>query len=78
MIDFSSAYALWYPNVGSSQGGDIDTTIPLKDIVSFATGADKIPPGGLNPSPSLLFYDGILPLASTCSNELTIPTAHTS
>ena len=65
MIDFSSVQYL-HPNilnVGSTQGSD--TTIPLKDILSFATGADKIPPGGLNPSPSLLFYDGMFPLAST-------------
>ena len=50
--------------------------VELKDILIFATGNAKIPPWGLHPLLSLLFYDGSLPLASTCSNELTIPTVH--
>ena len=50
----------------------------LKDILIFACGCDTIPPCGLFPSPSVAFYDGLLPLASTCSNELTLPTVHSS
>ena len=61
--------------IGSTSGSD---TLQHKDILVFATGSDKIPPCGFHPAPSLLFYDGSLPLASTCSNELTIPTTHTS
>ena len=63
----------YHNDVGSTPGSD---TVQLKDILIFATGCDKLPPSGLHPTPSLLFYDGSLPLASTCSNELTLPTAH--
>ena len=63
--------------IGSESAPD-GHTVPLADILSFATGTDQIPPSGLQPTPSLHFYDGVLPLASTCSNQLTVSTVHTS
>lgn len=56
--------------------GSTPDGVQLKDTLVFACGCDSIPPSGLTPQPSLLFYDGIHPLAATCSNELTLPTVH--
>ena len=50
----------------------------LKDILIFTCGCDTIPPCGLSPTPSIVFYDGLLPMAATCGNELTLPTIHSS
>ena len=59
----------------SLPGSDL---VQLKDILLFTCGCDTIPLSGLTPQPSLLFYDGAFPVAATCSNELTLPTVHTT
>ena len=48
--------------------------ISFKDILIFTTGASDVPPMGFSPTPTIQFNDGMkFPLASTCSNVLTLP-----
>ncbi|CAC5397211.1 G2H3 [Mytilus coruscus] len=54
---------------------DEDGEITLGDVLSFATGADCVPPLGFDPSPSITFLhdSGLFPKANTCSMELKLP-----
>ncbi|XP_062401837.1 uncharacterized protein LOC134092781 isoform X2 [Sardina pilchardus] len=49
----------------------------LGEILTFATGADKIPPVGFSPKPSIEFLhempDSLFPMANTCINCLKLP-----
>jgi len=58
----------------SYQGGG---EVPLEDVLSFFSGASKIPPLGFETSPSLSFSDrAVYPMASTCALRLTLPTQY--
>ena len=49
-------------------------SITLADILNFITGSTEVPPMGFSPAPSICFSTGTaFPLASTCSNCLTLP-----
>ena len=50
-------------------------TITLADILNFMTGSTEIPPMGFQPEPSIIDNNTgtALPIASTCSNCLTLP-----
>ena len=55
--------------------------VSLEDILTFATGANAVPPMGWSEHPSIVFKpvdDGgsDLPSASTCINALYLPTVH--
>ncbi|ROL55216.1 G2/M phase-specific E3 ubiquitin-protein ligase [Anabarilius grahami] len=47
----------------------------LKDILTFATGSNVVPPIGFSPQPSLEFLhnEGKYPVANTCINCLRLP-----
>ena len=49
-------------------------TVSLKDILIFVTGSSEIPPMGFTPKPAIMFCTSTtFPIASTCSNTLTLP-----
>lgn len=48
----------------------------LKVILCFFTGADSIPPLGMKEATLNFNPDSVLPTASTCAIELTLPTRH--
>ena len=54
--------------------------VTLADVLVFFTGADREPPLGFSPQPTLTFLDDnnhdILPTSSTCSLELRLPVHH--
>ena len=53
--------------------------LTLEEILSFVTGADKVPPSGFQPSPSITFnQDNVYPKASTCALTLILPTKYHS
>ena len=52
-------------------------SVSLQDVLSFFSGAAKIPPLGFDPLPSLSFSDNaVYPTASTCALRLTLPTRY--
>ena len=52
-------------------------SVSLQDVLSFFSGAAKIPPLGFHPLPSLSFrHDAVYPTASTCALRLTLPTCY--
>ena len=59
-------------------GVEKELPISLASILVFATGASESPPMGFAERPSIVFQgnEGDLPLASTCSNVLYLPTTH--
>ena len=49
-------------------------TITLQDVLNFVTESTEIPPMGFTPHPTINFSSATtLPIASTCSNALTLP-----
>ena len=49
--------------------------VKLTDVLTFFTGADEIPAGGFPREPTLVFTsEGVLPTASTCAQQLVLPT----
>lgn len=50
------------------------TKAALCDILAFATGANKIPPMGFSPQPTICFWEDSRPKANTCGNVLFLPT----
>ena len=57
-------------------GGELD--IGLSDVLAFFSGADQVPPLGFEHTATLSFHRGqeVLPTASTCTLELTLPILH--
>ncbi len=56
---------------------DPDSEVCVADVLSFFTGAEKIPPIGLPSKPELNFCpSGDYPTASTCALHLCLPTTH--
>ena len=63
------------------EGKEKEICVTLADIPIFATGASQIPPIGFTEQPTIKFQPSneevcLFPTASTCSNELLLPTAH--
>ena len=57
----------------------VDGDVHLEDVLSFFSGASKIPPLGFDSTPSLSFSDSaIYPTASTCALHLQLPTRYHS
>lgn len=53
------------------------TSLTLREVLSFFTGAEHIPPMGFPCEPSLHFTEeSEFPMASTCALTLTLPTKH--
>jgi len=49
--------------------------VKLTDVLAFFTGADEIPAGGFTQKPTLSFNSaGVFPTASTCVQQLVLPT----
>ena len=48
----------------------------LEDLLFFSTGAKRSPPLGFQSRPKLLFVEGKLATASTCTLVLRIPLGH--
>ena len=58
---------------------DDNSACSLNEVLIFATGADRIPPLGFFPRPSIAFsQESRYPTAKACANILTLPTAHDS
>ena len=56
-------------------GGTI--LLRLEEVLSFFTGAERIPPGGFDPKPAVTFNcDNMYATASTCAMELCLPTRY--
>ena len=52
--------------------------VTLENILIFCTGADREPPLGFSPKPTLTFTESELATASTCSLRLRLPFKHSS
>ena len=53
-----------------------DTTMAVKDVLTFFTGADRVPPCGFPKEPKIRFLHNdteVLATASTCDLEIRIP-----
>ncbi|XP_064389314.1 uncharacterized protein LOC135337323 isoform X2 [Halichondria panicea] len=59
----------------TTENGD---KVTLDDVLIFFTGADREPPLGFQPVPTLTFTDAELATASTCSLRLRLPCRHSS
>lgn len=56
------------------ESGNENFTLSLSDILTFATGSLEISPMGFTPKPAIMFCTSTyFPIASTCSNTLTLP-----
>ena len=76
LFDSSLIYCvLLHMHADPKETGDLT----LEEILSFVTGADKVPPSGFQPSPSITFnQDNVYPKASTCALTLILPTKYHS
>ena len=64
----------WISILAEIEGHASDLEFSFEDILIFVTGAADVPPMGFSPSPTIEFCDEIkYPIASTCSNVLTLP-----
>ena len=60
-----------------SSADDQESTLQLGDVLSFFTGADKLPPLGLPHNASIYFNsENEYPTASTCALHIVLPTKH--
>lgn len=65
--------------VHSFDGEKREVTLNLGGLLAFITGADRLPPMGFSDVPLLQFNHDLtfrLPVASTCTPSLTLPTTH--
>ncbi|XP_078515543.1 G2/M phase-specific E3 ubiquitin-protein ligase [Lissotriton helveticus] len=56
---------------------DGEARVSLEEILTFATGAEAIPPIGFNPEPSIVIHPGSVPIGHPGKNCLELPTTNT-
>ena len=55
-----------------------DVPVRLEDVSIFFSGADREPPLGFHPEPSIVFVDENCATASTCALRMCLPIKHSS